>query len=57
MQEGWMIEPFHSIDVEENEVGNYHIEESNVSGEEPIIKSGRDLILRLERRRVQSYYS
>ena len=57
MQEGWMIEPFHSIDVQENEIGNYQIEESNASGEEAIIKSGRDLILRLERRRVQSYYS
>jgi hypothetical protein len=57
LNEGWMIEPFHSVDVEEEEIGNYHIEESNVSGEETIIKSGRDLILRLERRRVQSYYS
>ena len=57
LQEGWMIEPLYAVEVEEHEVGNYHIEESNVSGEETIIKSGRDLILRLEQRRFQPHHS
>ncbi len=57
LQEGWMIEPFEAIEVSEEEIGNYQLEESNVSENDNIIKSGRDLILRLERNTIQSYYS
>ena len=57
LHEGWMIEPFPSFDVGEQEIGNYQIEQSNVSQENnTIIKSGRDLILRLEQRYFQSHY-
>ena len=52
-----MIEPFGAIEVSEEEIGNYQLEESNVSENDNIIKSGRDLILRLERNTIQSYYS
>lgn len=52
-----MIEPFGAIEVSEEEIGNYQLEESNVSENDNIIKSGRDLILRLEQRRIQSHYS
>ncbi|NBV35863.1 MAG: hypothetical protein EBR94_01145 [Bacteroidetes bacterium] len=57
VQEGWLIEPSHSIEVEEHEIGDYHVEQSNVLEGEPIIKSGRDLVFRLERRRFQPHYS
>jgi hypothetical protein len=56
--EGWMVEPFHSIEVEEQDLVQYHLEESNtVEGDGVIIQSSRDLIRRLERSRFKSYYS
>ena len=58
INEGWMIEPFQALDVKEEDLGQYQLEQSNVSAENPhIIKSGRDLVLRLERRGFQPHHS
>ena len=52
LNEGWMIESFQELKVEEEDLDQYELEPSNISQENPYsIKSGRDLILRLERRR------